>query len=561
MRVDFAFHYEAVPLPDTRPWCSCVLVVRFALILALSGVWAFSQAQPSSNALSAAKASFERGKKFLEEKRFDQAAAEFKETLKSTPDAPLLHNLLGFCQLQLGQTEEAITEFKRAIALKPDYKAAHNNLGGIYLLQGRGKEAIPEFQAVLKSDPKDIQALSNLARSEITLNRKDVAIEHLRTAYELSSVKLPTGLALARLYLEAGQKELGRPIARDLMKATAQDAQTELALGNLLLDYELEDAAEEHFRKAMKSDPKLQQVLYTVATDHFEKQNYRGSLKLLECLAPLSPAQNAGKWHEMVGYCKFKLGNSAEAVTELQRALDLDPHNQDYVLELGEVFVANNNAAAAVALMEAATKLFGQSARIWFGLGVAYVGDEKRSLAEAALKRCLDLDPTLDLAYVVLGQSYKEAGSWSELMDTSLRLIEVNPRNSTGYYYKALALQASPALKAVDDAEIEKLLRKSLDLSNGDPEPHYELAKLLLRQGEKDESLQALEKIVQVWPNFGPAYYQLARLYRERGKIDKSNEAQKAHDRIRQKERDTVMKRMIVEIRQRPKQGAATQAQ
>jgi tetratricopeptide (TPR) repeat protein len=164
------------------------------------------------------------------------------------------------------------------------------------------------------------------------------------------------------------------------------------------------------------------------------------------------------------------------------------------------------------------------------------------------------------LAYVVLAQSYKEAGSWGQLMETSQRLIELNPGNSVGYYYKALALQASPTFKATDETEVERLLRESLELNNGDPEVHYELAKLLVRQGKKGDSLQALEKIVRSWPDFGPAYYQLARLYRERGEIEKSNEAQRAHDRIRQK-RDTVMRRMIVEIRQRPKQGAATQAQ
>ena len=106
-----------------------------------------------------------------------------------------------------------------------------------------------------------------------------------------------------------------------------------------------------------------------------------------------------------------------------------------------------------------------------------------------------------------------------------------------------------------------RLLRKSLELNNRAPEPHYELAKLLVRQGKKDDSLLALEKIVQSWPDFGPAYYQLSRLYRERGEIEKSNEAQKLHERIRQKERDTVMKRMIVEIQQRPKSGGVSEVQ
>jgi tetratricopeptide (TPR) repeat protein len=537
--------------------------MNLVFVFALSLTWGFSQSSPRSDARSSAKASYERGKRLLEEKRFQEAITEFRETLKFTPDAPLLHNLLGYCYQQLGQTEQAIAEFKRAIALKPDYKAAHSNLGGIYLLQGHPQDAIPEFAAIVKSDAEDLQALSNLARAEMATNRKEEAIEHLRAAYKRSPANLPTSLALARLYLETGQLKLGRPIAGSLVNAPIRDAASELELGKLLLDYDIEDAGQDHLRKALKIDPGLQKVLYGLATDHFKRQNYKGALKSLECLDPRTV--NAGDWYGMMGYCRFKLGDSTEAANELQKAIDLDPHNQDHVLELAEVFVANNNATAAVTLMETATKLFVRSARIWFGLGVAYLGDEKRSdekrsLAEAALRHCLDLDPTLDLAYVVLGQTYKDAGSWGQLMDTSLRLIEVNPRNSTGYYYKALALQASPALKAADEAEIEKLLRKSLDLNNDDPEPHYELAKLLLRQGEKDDSLQVLEKIVQSWPDFGPAYYQLARLYRERGEMAKSNKAKEAHDRIRQK-RGADIRKMIVEIQQRSKAGAGPEVQ
>jgi len=539
--------------------CRCDLAMQLVFIFALSLIRGFSQSSPSLDARSSVKASYERGKRLLEEKRFEEAATEFREMLKSTPDAPLLYNLLGYCHQQLGQTEQAIAQFKKAITLKPDYKAAHTNLGGMYLLQGRSQEAVSEFQSVVKLDPKDLQALSNLARAEMAANRKAEAIETLRAAYQLSPANLPIALALARLYLETGQVKLGRPIAGGLAKASTQDAASELELGKLLLDYELEDMAQDHLRKALKVDPRLQKVLCAVATDYFKKQNYKAALKSLECFDPST--SNAGQWHGMMGYCRFKLEDSTLAAIELQKAIDIDPLNQDYVLELAEVFVANNNAMAAVALMETAAKVFGQSPQIWFGLGVAYLGDEKRSLAEAALRRCLELDPTLDLAYVVLGQSYKEAGSWDQLTETSLRLIEVSPRNSMGYYYKALALQASPALKAADEAEIEKLLRKALDLNDRDPEPHYELAKLLLRQGKKDESVLALERIVQAWPDFGPAYYQLARLYREKGKIDQSNQAQKSHDRIRQKERDMVMRRMIVEIQQRPKQGAATQAQ
>jgi tetratricopeptide (TPR) repeat protein len=531
--------------PDKFYYLGAIVVI---LVSPVS--WVFPQQTTSTpNTLSSARKQFDYGKQLLEEGKFAQATAVFKELVQTIPNSPLLYNLLGFCDLKQGHTDEAVVHFKKATELKSDYKAAHNNLGGIYLMQGRNQEAIQEFSAVIRTDPKDAQAFYNLARAELATNNHEAGLDHLRTAYDLSPGNASIALALARLYLEQGKKELGRPIAQTLTAARLPDASIDLEAGKLLLDYGLEDAAQDRFRSALKANPKFQEILYPLASNYFKKQNYKVALLLLETLKPAM--QTSATWHELTGYSYFKLGKAAEAVEELQKAMDREPRNQEYVLELAEVFVTHNNAAAAITLMETAAKAFPHSSRIWFGLGTAYLADQHRSSAEAALKKSVELDPKLDLAYVVLGQSYKEAGSWDELLATAQKLIDLGPNNPTGYYYKALALQSASTSKVPDDAEIEALLRKSLAPGNAEAEPHYELAKLLARQGRKEDSLLELQKIVQVNPDFAPAYYQLARLYRERGELEKSQQAQKTHEKIREKDRDKVMKRMIVEIRQR----------
>jgi tetratricopeptide (TPR) repeat protein len=253
-------------------------------------------------------------------------------------------------------------------------------------------------------------------------------------------------------------------------------------------------------------------------------------------------------WHEMMGYTDFKVGDTVNAVAEIQKAMDLDPSNQDYILELSEVFVANNNGGAAVTLLNVAKKAFPTSARIWFALGVAYLIDENRTAAEVSLRKSLELDPKLDLALVVLGQGYKETGQWNDLLETADRLIQVNGRNAIGYYYKAVALLESSSR---DETQIETLLKKSVALRAEDPGPHYELAKLLAKKGDKEAALRELEQIIKAHPDFGPAYYQLYRLYREKGAIGKSVEAQQAHARIQASEREQVTRKLLLEVRQR----------
>jgi predicted Zn-dependent protease len=278
----------------------------------------------------------------------------------------------------------------------------------------------------------------------------------------------------------------------------------------------------------------------------FRKQDYRATIRLLRLIQP--PAERTAEWHEMIGYSSFKSGDPLRAVAEIQKAMDLDPRNEDYVIELSEVFVDNNNGAAAVTLLDAARTAFPASARVWLALGVAYLVDENWPLSEASLRKCLEVDPNLDLALVVMGQGYKEAGQWSDLLATANRLIALNDRNPAGYYYKALALLRSPTH---DEAQIESFLRQSLALGDEGPGPHYELAKLLAGKGEKSEALRELETLVKNSADFGPAYYQLYKLYREEGDAGKSKEAQQAYQAIQAKERQQVTRKLLLNVRQR----------
>jgi predicted Zn-dependent protease len=87
-------------------------------------------------------------------------------------------------------------------------------------------------------------------------------------------------------------------------------------------------------------------------------------------------------------------------------------------------------------------------------------------------------------------------------------------------------------------------------LDGDDPEPHYELAKLLARKGEKEAAVQELQKIVGVNSHYAQAYYQLYRLYAGQGKNEESAEAEQAFERLRQ-ERGQAVRKLLVRVRER----------
>jgi predicted Zn-dependent protease len=453
-----------------------LLIFGFAFLITIA-VLACPQTESPSDAANT-RDRFEHAKQLVTAGEFAPATSELNELLKSAPNSPLLHNLLGYCYVQQGLNDKAVESFRKATALKPDFKAAHNNLGGLFLLQGKPQDAIPEFTVVIRLDPADAQAYYHLGEAQLSAGNAKSGIEHLQRARELAPNDVNAGLALARAYQET--------------------------------------------------------------------QNFEAAIKLLHEIGP----QNSAEWHATFGYSSFKSSHPELAIAELQKAMDLDPQKQDYVLELSEVFLTHYNAPASITLLDAAKRAFPNSARIWFALGVSKLLNDNLAEAETALRKSLELDPKLDLAYVVLGQGYMEAGQWNDLLKSAQALVNLNPRNHAGYYYKAVVLLKAPPGDQVQRSEIESLLRRSAALAPDEPAPRYELAKLLLERGDKQGGLAELQAIVQANPDFGQAYYQLYRLYQEKGENEKSRQAKRQYESLRT-QRGQAVKKLLVEVRQR----------
>src|SRR5713226_1105596 len=155
---------QASPRIYLRPVVALVLT---STALCVTAGRALPQAGSSPSASRSARQRLERGRDLMEQRKFAEAAADFRNLLEAEPNSPLLYNLLGFCALQQGLRGEAVTYFRKAVDLNPGFKPAHNNLGGSYLLEGRPQDAAKECLAVTRIDPRDAQAYFNLARAEL----------------------------------------------------------------------------------------------------------------------------------------------------------------------------------------------------------------------------------------------------------------------------------------------------------------------------------------------------------------------------------------------------------
>ena len=96
--------------------------------------------------------------------------AEFKEVAEEMPDDPVVRFGLAGAYLDAGQAENAATEYRETIRLKPDYSAAHRGLGRALERAGRTAEAIAAYTQGLEVATRngDLQTVKEI---EVFLRR------------------------------------------------------------------------------------------------------------------------------------------------------------------------------------------------------------------------------------------------------------------------------------------------------------------------------------------------------------------------------------------------------
>jgi Tfp pilus assembly protein PilF len=74
------------------------------------------------------------------------------------------------------------------------------------------------------------------------------------------------------------------------------------------------------------------------AGDAIDKGDYEAAYKLLSAVH--RPLEKSASWNNLIGYTDFKLDKPAEAKPYLEAALQMDPDNEGYLLDVGDFLAA-----------------------------------------------------------------------------------------------------------------------------------------------------------------------------------------------------------------------------
>ena len=137
---------------------------------------------------------------YLDERRYDDAIAEFRQSLRLNGDSAPTHYNLAFALSARGRRDEAIAELQEALRIDPDYAQAHNNLGALLQVTDRAEQALAHYRRAVEIRPDNVEARANFGQLLSNRGEASAAADQFAEVLALKSdhVQALSGLAWIR---------------------------------------------------------------------------------------------------------------------------------------------------------------------------------------------------------------------------------------------------------------------------------------------------------------------------------------------------------------------------
>ena len=295
---------------------------------------------------------------------YDDAIAELKRTIRRNPSSAAAHEQLGVAYQSKGDEDAALLHFNRALQLAPNSASVHYFRGSLYANRNDDTRAYQNAKAAFRLEP-NMQTRELLGKTAIRVNKCDEAVEVL-ASFARSQDTPPEDLyVLSRAYKCAGQSSRAQEMQEQYEKRSqqVQDAKTH----KMNADHLAEKAAEAARQNQLT--PALDQLQQALAED----PDNGPSLALLAKI-------------------DFSRGNPAKAQEEIDRALQGDPYNPDYLYVRGKV-LESTDPRAALKMFRETVLVNPRESDAYYEMGELYIklGEPKRAIE--ALRKAVQLSP------------------------------------------------------------------------------------------------------------------------------------------------------------------------
>lgn len=423
---------------------------------------------------------FENGNRLFEDKKYAEAIVEYRNAVR-------LDGQFGEARLKLAESyaatervRDALGEFVRAADLLPDNADAQLKAGAILLLAGEFEQAKLRAEKVLAKDVKSVSAQILRANALAGLKDMDGAIRDVQEAIRLDPSQSGSYANLGAFQFARGRNTEAEQAFQQAVEADPKNATAHLALGNFYWQSGRQPEAEAELLRAAEVDEASDVVNRALATFY------------------------------MSG------GRAPKAEPYLKRLAELGT-DDTAVLALADYYLGMDRPSEALPLLEAASKKPGLEVEAGARLaGIAY-GQNRRDEAHKIIDGVIQQHPKDAVGLLAKTRFLIAEGKYPEALVRADEATISEPNSSAAHYLKGSIFAATNEWeKAVNSFnEVLKINPKAVPAQ-------LQLARIELRRGRADMSVQLAQEAVANSPQDPVARLFLARGFLARGEFQRA---------------------------------------
>ena len=200
---------------------------------------------------------FQRAVILQQQRRYADAAAEFRQLLAAEPNDALVHALLALCLIEKGDLKEATAEAQQAVGFAPDLPVAHFAMGYGLLKRSWLEEAKAAAQEAVRLDAFEPDYFALLAAIEMERRNWPAALEHADKGLALNPDHSWSTNLRAMALVKLGRRDEASAAMGEALSRNPESAIGHANQGWTLLHRGDHKQAMVHFKEALRLDPNL----------------------------------------------------------------------------------------------------------------------------------------------------------------------------------------------------------------------------------------------------------------------------------------------------------------
>jgi len=382
---------------------------------------------------------------------------------------------------------------------------------GIELLrQEHYREALDALEAAKRALPAQAQMHNLLGITLTKLGRVPEANDEFRKAIELNSKFADAHKNLGFNYHTSGQDSAAQQSFLAALHLNPADEFTHYGLGTIYLRQGRPADAITHLEKARSLVDRDVPVSLGLARAYLASRQFPKAVELLESITHQRPTDADAAGLLAAGY--ESSGNLPRALEHYERAVQLDPGNQDRYLDYTRLLLDLDRFDDSIKVVQQGLQKAQDSYALYLRLGATELMKGSPEKAEGSFREAIAMHPEVPLAYVALAKAFLKGGRGAEAVAV---LDEARGKLEADFvleYFYGLALESLDR-----DSEAAEAFSRASRLSPAVPEPHFHSGKLLFKLGRVGDARAELQRAIELDPKHAGAHFQLSRVYAKLG--------------------------------------------